>query len=66
MVSILFASEAPQDRGDVQLDSPKTIADLDILGNAGLIKYQDISDGLYSFFSDGDSSYICNSLISQG
>ena len=68
VVSIFLVFEAPKERWDVQLDSLKTIADLLLFGNTGLIKYQDVSIGLDSFFafSGGDSSYICNSLFSQG
>ena len=53
---------------NVLLSSLKAIADLHLVGSAGLIKCQDVSVGLDSLFtfSDGDSSYICNSLFSQG
>ena len=40
----------------------KTIANFHFLGSMGLVKCQDVSVGLDSFFafSNGDSSYICN------
>ena len=59
MVSIFLAFEAPQGSWGVLLNSLKIIADLHLLGNTGLIKCQDVSVGLDSFFafSDGDSSH---------
>ena len=53
---------------DILLNSLKTIADLHLLGSMRLIKCQDVSVGLDSFFafSDGDSFYVCNSRFSQG
>ena len=67
VVSIFLAFEAPQESWDVLLNSLETIAYLHLLGSTGLIKCQDVSVGLDSFyaFSSGDSSYICNSLFSQ-
>ena len=64
VVSIFLAFEAPQGSWDVLLDSLKTITDLLLLGSTGLIKCQGVSIGLDSFFvfSDGDYSYIFNSL----
>ena len=49
------------------LNSLKIIADFHLLESMGLIKCQDVSVGLHSFyvFSDGDS-YICICLFSQG
>ena len=68
VVSIFLAFEAPQGRWNVLLNSLKTIADFHLVGSTGRIKCQDVSVGLYSLFafSDGDSSYICNFLFSQG
>ena len=68
VVSIFLAFEAPRGSGDVLFNSLKTIADLQLVGSTELIKCQDVSVGLDSFFafSDGDSFYICNSLFSQG
>ena len=68
VVSIFLAFEASQGRRDVLSNSLKPIADLLLLGSTGLIKFQDVIVNLDSFFafSDGDSSYICNSLFSQG
>ena len=67
MVYIFLAFKTPQGSWDILLNSIKTIADLHLLGSTGLIKCQDVSVGLDSFFvfSDGDSSYVCNSLFSQ-
>ena len=66
VVSIFWAFEAPQESWDVLLDSLKTIADIHLFGCTELIKYQDVSVYVYSFFafSDGHSSYICNSVFS--
>ena len=68
MVSIFLAFEAPQWSWDVLLNSLKTIANLHFVGSTGLIKCKDVSVGLNSLFAfpGGDSSYICNSLFSQG
>ena len=62
VVSIFLAFEAPQGSWDVLLNSLKTIA---VLGSTVLIKCQDVSVGLDSLFafSDGESSYICNSCF---
>ena len=67
VVSIFLTFEAPQGSWDVQLNFLKTIADRHLVGSTGLIKYQDVSVGLDSFFafSNGDS-YICNSLFPYG
>ena len=58
VVSIFWSFEALQRSWDVQLSSPKKIADLHLLVSTGLIKCQDVSVGLdsYFIFSDGDSS----------
>ena len=66
VVFIFLAFKAPQGSWDILLDSLKRIVNLHLLRSTGLIKYQDVSVGLDSFFtfSDGDSSYICNSLFS--
>ena len=68
VVSIFLAFETPQGSWNILLISLKTKVDLHLFGSTGLIKCQDVSVGLDSFFafSDGDSSYICNSLFSQG
>ena len=68
VVSIFLAFETLQGRWDVLLDSLKTIADLYLLGAMELIKCQDVSVGLDSFFaiSSGNPSYIYYSLFSQG
>ena len=68
VVSIFLAFEVPQGHRNGQHNSLKTIADLHFLGNTGLIKCQDVSVGLDSFFtfSDGDASYVCNSLFFKG
>ena len=65
MVFIFLAFEAPQGIWDVLLNSLKTIANLHLLESMWLIKFQDVSAGLDSYFafSDGDSSYIFNSLF---
>ena len=67
VLSIFLAFEAPQDRCDLVLNILKTIADLHLLGSTGLIKCEDVSVGLDSFFafSNRGSSYICNSLFFQ-
>ena len=64
--SIFLTFKALQESWDVLLDFLKTIADLHLLGSTGLVKCQDVSVGLDSFFafSNGDS-YICNSLFFQ-
>ena len=66
VVSIFLAFEALQGRWDVLLDTLKKI-DIHLFGSTGLIKCQDVSVDLDSFFtfSNEDSSYICNSLFSQ-
>ena len=66
-MSIFLAFEASLGSWDVLLNSFKTIVDLHLIGSTGLIKCQDVSVGLDSFFafSNGDS-YIWNSLFSQG
>ena len=66
-MSIFLASEELQEFWDALLDSLKTITDLHPLGRIGLIKCQNISVGLDSFFniSDGDSSYIFILYIQQ-
>ena len=68
VASIFLTFEASQGRWDVLLNSLKTIADLHLLGSMGLVKCQDVSVGLDSYFtfSNGDFSEVCNSLLSQG
>ena len=68
VVSIFMAFEAPQGYWDVLLDSLKTTADLHLLRRIELIKCKDVSVGLDSYFAftNGDSTYICNSLFFQG
>ena len=68
VVFIFLAFEAPQGYWDVMLDPLKTIADFHLLGSTRLIKCQDVSVGMDSFFafSNGDTFYIYNSLFSQG
>ena len=66
VVSIFLAFEGPHWNWDVLLNSLKTTADLHLLGSTGLIKCQDVGLDSFFAFSDGDSSYICNSLFSQG
>ena len=68
VVSIFLAFKVPQGSWDVLLNSLKTTVDLHFVGSTRLIKCLDISVGLNSLFafSDEDSSYICNSLFSQG
>ena len=68
VVSIFLAFEIPQGHWDILLSSLKTTADLHLIGRMGLIKHQDVRVDLDLFFafSNGDSSYICNSLLSQG
>ena len=64
VVSTFFVFEALLGSWDVLLDSQ----DNSRFSPTGLVKCQDVSDGLDSFlaFSDGDSSYICSFLFSQG
>ena len=52
---------------DVLLNSLKTIVDLHLFRSLVMIKCQDVSVGLDSFFafSNGDPSYVCNSLFSS-
>ena len=63
----IFGIWRPQGSRYVLPNSLKTIADLHLLESTGLIKYLDIRVGLDLFFtfSNGDSSYVCNSLFSQ-
>ena len=68
VVSIFWAFEAHQGRWDILFNSLKTIADLHLRRSTWLIKCQEVSVCLDSFFafSNGDSSYVCNSLFSPG
>ena len=54
VLSIFWASEAPQERRDLVFDYLKTIADPPFLGSIGLIKCQDVSVGLDSLFAFSD------------
>ena len=65
VVPIFLAFVAPQGCWDILLDPLKTIANLHHLGSMRLVKCQDVGIGLDSFFafSNGDSSYVCNSLF---
>ena len=66
VVSIFLEFEAPLGCWDVQLNPLKTIADLHLPGRMGrVVKYQDVSVGLDSFFafSNGDS---CLLLVFSG
>ena len=69
VVSIFLAFEAPQWCWNTLLNSLKTIANLYLLRSMGLVKCQDVSVSLDSFFtsfSNGDSSYIYHFQYSQG
>ena len=67
VVSIFLAFEAPQECWDVLLNPLKTIADFHLLGSTGLLKFQNVSVSLDSFFafSNGNSPYDCKSLFSK-
>ena len=67
VVSLILAYEALQGCWNVLLNPLKTRADLHLYGSMGLTKCRDVSVGLDSFFafSNGDYSYIVNSLFSK-
>ena len=64
---IFLAFEVSQGNWDILHNPRKTIANLHFLASIRLIKCQDVSVDLDSFFafSNGDFSYICNSLFFQ-